>query len=535
MTIDERIEKLSLEDLVGQVLCYDIYDHDDPKDVENIIKEIKPGGIFLTGMSSEKIKMYTEMVNKYTKVPVIVASDIENGPETAVKGTGYLPHPMAWGACDDEKLIEKAGKIVGSICRENGVHCTFSPIVDINYNFRSAECNIRAISDSPKEVVKIASALVRGLEDNDNMVACAKHFPGQGIDERNSHFVTTINSLSKEEWMATYGYVYKEFIKSGIGSIMMGHSALPAFQKEFDECGPLPAVLSYSLMTEFLKGELGFDGCIVSDAMSMIGVAAMVKDLKNLAVDFINAGGDMILFPEPTDFDTLLKAVKSSKLSKARLIDAVKRVFRLKERVKIFADQKHVLNKKYTTKELSVVSQEIANRSIKVVRDYNKILPLKVPAKSRILMINLLEPHFHKLPSGNEFDAMRKELEDMGFIVDVMTNPKHKVVQECINNYSAVLMNCKMSSKDYHGGSLRIGWNNVMVMWRGYVLQHPKFVFTSFGDPYKLFDMPYLKEYINAFSFTDESQIAAINVIFGKIKPTAKNPISFDGYFEREV
>lgn len=533
--IDEIINGLSLEDLVGQLLCYDIYDKDYPEEVEKIISKIKPGGIFVTGMSGAKIKMYTDMVNKYAKVPVIVASDIENGPETAIKNTGYLPQPMAWGACDDEKLIEKAGKIVGSICRENGVHWTYSPVVDINYNFRSPECNIRAISDDPKKVTKIAGAMVRGLEYNDNMVACVKHFPGQGIDDRNSHFLTTVSSLSKEKWMSTYGYVYKEFIKSGISSIMMGHCALPCVQTEFDECGPLPAVLSHSIMTDFLKGELGFDGCIVSDAMSMVGVSAMVKDLKQLAIQFINAGGDMILFPEPTDFDMLLNAVKSGKIAKERLFDAVKRVLKLKEKVKLLKGQTHTLDKCYSKDDLSVVSQEIANKSIKIIRDYNKILPLKVPAKSKILMINVLEPHFHKLPSGDEFDTMKMELELMGYTVDCMTNPKHKVLQERIGEYSAVLMNCKMSSKDYHGGSLRICWNNIMVMWRGYVLQHPKFIFTSFGDPYKLYDMPYLKEYINAFSFTEESQRAAVNVIFGKIKPTAKNPVEFKGFFEREV
>ncbi len=535
MNIDEIINGLSLEDLVGQVLCYDIYDKDSPEEVEKIVSKIKPGGIFLTGMTAEKIKLYTDMVNKYAKVPVIVASDIEHGPETAILDTGYLPLPMAWGACDDEKLIEKAGKIVGSICRENGVHWTYSPVVDINYNFQSPESNVRSISDDPKEVVKIAGAMVRGLEYNNNMVACAKHFPGQGIDDRNSHFVTTINSLPKEKWMATYGYVYKEFIKSGISSIMMGHCALPCVQTEYDECGPLPAVLSRSIMTDFLKGELGFDGCIVSDAMSMVGVAAMVKDLKQLAVQFINAGGDMVLFPEPTDFDMLLNAVKSGEISKERLLDAVKRVLKLKEKVKILGGQKHTLKETYTKQELTSISQEIANKSIKIVRDFNNILPLKIPAKSKILMINMVEPFFHKLPTGNEFDVMKKELEAMGYSVDCMTNPKHKVLQEILSDYSAVLMNCKMSSRDYHGGSLRIGWNNIMVMWRGYVLQHPKFVFTSFGDPYKLYDMPYLKEYINTFSYTDESQKAAVNVIFGKIKPTAKNPVEFKGFFEREV
>ncbi len=536
MTVEERVNSLSLEDLVGQVLCFDIYDHEDPKEVEQIIKKIRPGGIFITHMSPEKIKMYTDMVNKYTKVPVIVSSDIENGPETAITESGYMPHPMAWGACDDEKLIERAGRTVGAICRKNGVHWTYSPVVDLNYNFRSPECNIRAISDSPKQVVKIAGAFIKGLEENNQMIAAIKHFPGEGVDERNSHFVTTINNLSKDEWMATYGYVYKKMIEAGVSSIMVGHTALPAYEEDVDPLfGPPPGVLSYSLMTKLLKEELGFDGCLVSDAMSMIGVAARVPDLREISLRFLKSGGDMILFPEPTDYDVILGAIKSGELPLERLKDAALRVLKLKEKARLFEDQQKLQNSIVVPEKLSVISQEIADKSIKIVRDYNHIIPCKLPKNSRVLMLNMLEPHFHKSPTGMEFDPLRKELEKNGIIVDVMTNPKHKAVQELIEKYEMILLNCRMSSKDYHGGCLRIGWNNVMVLWRGYVLQHPKFVFVSFGDPYKLFDAPYLKEYINAFSDSVESQRAVAKVLLGKIEAVGKNPVSFEGFFEREV
>lgn len=536
MTIEEKVNSLSLEDLAGQVLCLDIYDHEDPNVVEETIKKIRPGGIFVTGMTAEKIKLYTDMVNKYTKVPVIVSSDVEHGPETAIVGGGYIPHPMAWGACDDEKLIERAGCAVGAFCRKNGVHWTYSPVVDLNYNFRSPECNIRAISDSPRQVVKIAGAFIKGLERNNQMVAAIKHFPGEGVDERNSHFVTTINDLSKEEWMSTYGFVYKEMIKAGVSSIMVGHTALPAYEEETDPLfGPPPAVLSYSLMTKLLKGELGFDGCLVSDAMSMIGVAARVPDLREISLRFLKAGGDMILFPEPTDYGVILKAVKKGELPLDRLKDAVARILKLKEKARLFEDQQKLQRSIIVPEKISRISQEIADKSIKIVRDYNYIIPCKLQKGGKVLLINILEPHFHKSPTGKEFDAMKEELESNGFTVDVMTNPKHKVVQSVMHNYEMILMNCSMNPGNYHGGTMRIGWNNIMTMWRGYVLQHPRFIFISFGDPYKLFDAPYLKEYINAFSDADESQRAVVKVLLGKIKAVGKNPVSFKGFFEREI
>ena len=136
-----------------------------------------------------------------------------------------------------------------------------------------------------------------------------------------------------------------------------------------------------------------------------------------------------------------------------------------------------------------------------------------------------------KREERKEFDAFIEEFEKEGYRVDLMINPKHKDVQPILGDYEAVLLNCRMSSENYHGATLRIGWNNIMVLWRAYVLQHPNFVFTSFGDPYKLYDAPYLKTYINAYSGDPTSQRAAAKVLLGKLKPQGKNPVAFKGFF----
>lgn len=532
--LDELLNELSLEDVVGQVLCYDIYDKDDPCEVEKIISKIKPGGIFLTDMSPEKIELYTNMVNKYAKLPVIVASDIEYGPETAIRGAGYLPYPMAWGAADDAELIYRAGKVTGEICRKNGVHWTFSPVVDINYNFRSPECNVRAISDSPEQVIKIASAYVKGLQENGNMAACAKHFPGQGVDERNSHFCTGVNNLSREQWLNTYGKVYKECFKAGVRSVMVGHVALPAFEKQYDGVlGAPPAGVSYSLMTELLKGELGFEGLIVSDAMSMVGISASCKNVKLLGVDFLRAGGDMILFPEPSDFEEIINAINNGTLEKSRLYDAASRVIALKKSVRLFENNNREREKTITESEsFSSVAQAIADKSIKIVRNENEAVPANLPKGSKVLLLVMQNPYAR---TGEEFVPMKNEFERYGVACDILENPSHYKVKEVIGGYDMVVLCCNISSKNYHGGTLRFGWDVIMVLWRAYALEHKRFVCVSFGDPYKLFDMPYLKEYVNAFSATDSSQRAVVKVLLGKQPALGKNPVSLEGFFEREV
>lgn len=538
MDYNSIIDSLSLEDLVGQVLCYDIYPKNTPEEIEEVFKKIRPGGIFLTGMNKELIAKYTEIANKYTKIPVIISSDIENGPETAIVNSGMLPHPMAWGATDDTSLIKQAGEISAQICRKNGVHWTFAPVVDCNYNFQNTAGNIRCISDSPDHVIKIASAFVDGVQNNGYMAATAKHFPGNGIDERNAHFVTTINPMSQEEWLNSYGKIYSSMIKNGVMSIMIGHDALPCFEdpNEIDPVlGPPPAVLSYNLMTKLLKEKLGFEGCVISDAMSMIGVASRVKNLNEVAVKFIKSGGDMVLFPEPEDFDNILNAVKSGEISIERLKDAVKRVLKLKNFVKLFDNQEEIANNIQTISTVDEIGQNIADKSVKVVRDLDGLIPAKLEKGSKILLANIVEPYYHAKPSEHEFDALKNELEKYGMIVDVVTNINHRKAQEIMYNYDLLLVNCNFSSQTYHGASMRVGWNNIHVFWRGYILQHPKLIFISFGDPYKLYDFPYLKTYINAFSHSEMSQRAVAKLVLGKINCVAKNPVSFKNFFEREV
>lgn len=526
----EMLAALTFEELCGQLLCLDVYEKDDPSEAEKIISRIKPGGIFVSSMSAEKIKLYTDMANKYSRVPVIVSADVENGPENGVKGGGLLPFPMAWGACGNVSLIEEAGKLTARICRENGIQWTFAPVVDINYTFRSSETNVRAVSDDADAVIRYAGAYSDGLRSEGLMVTGAKHFPGAGTDERNSHFCTTVNPMSREEWFASYGKVYGEMIKRGAESVMVGHYALPAFMTE-EEKG-LPCILSKSLMTDLLKGELGFTGCVVSDAMSMIG-ACSATDPAELAVKYVKAGGDMVLFPEPDDFDAIKAAVASGEITKDRFEDALYRIFTLKERAGLFCGAENAV--RTSAAEFSATAQKIADESITVVRDEKHIIPTGIKAGDKILAVIVAEPFWHKEVNVSDYTPFKEQAESYGASAEFLINPKHKLIKEIMNDYDLLVVLCDMSSKNYNGGSMRVGWYNMMTFWRGYILQHPKMIFVSLGDPYKLFDYPYLKEYINAYSNTPESQKAVLKVIAGEIPAKGKNPVSLEGFFKREI
>ncbi len=529
-SLSQVVAMLDDNELCGQLLCFDIYDHDDPQEVEKIVSVMKPGGIFVSDMCADKVKMYTEMVNRHTTIPVIVTADIENGPEGGVKGTGKLPYPMAWGACADEELVREAGRLTARISRRCGVHWTFAPVIDLNYNFRSPETNIRAVSDSADAVIKYAGAYSDGLRSEGLMLTGAKHFPGNGTDERNSHFCTTVNPLGREEWMATYGKIYKEMFRRGTDSVMVGHSCLPAFMPQ-EEQG-LPGVLSKSLMTDLLKGELGFKGCVISDAMSMIGACGVVDGEKNLAVEFLKAGGDVVLFPEDDDAQNIRQAVEKGEISKERMNDALGRILALKQKVGLFGGEEPQIED--CSDEFFAVAQKIADKSITVVRDEKKIIPT-LKKSDKLLVITLSEPYWHKEATIEPYLPLIRTVEDFGCTVDYLINPKHKAIKRVMDGYDALLVLCDMSSTNYNGGSMRVSWYNIMAFWRGYVLEHPKMIFASLGDPYKLFDFPYLREYVNVYSNVAQSQIALAKVLTGQIVAQGKNPVAFEGFFEREI
>ncbi len=532
MNIDKLIEEMSLDDLIGQVLCYQFTEKDDLAEVEEFVKRVKPGGIFLNGVSNERVKIYVDMVNKYAKIPVITTCDVEWGLGNQEVS---FPSNMALGAADDLELSEEAGRITAKKQQFSNMHLALAPTIDINMNFHNPVINIRSISDKAEHVAKIAEVYCKGAKSN-GLLNCAKHFPGDGLDDRNQHFLTTVNTLSKEEWMSTYGLVWKKMIEIGTDAIMAAHIALPAYENEIDEFyGAPPAVLSKSLMTDLLRGELGFDGCIMSDAMSMIGVCSRI-DIEKIASTFLAAGGDFVLFPEKNDFENIKAAIDRGELTVERLKDAVRRVLILKEKAKLFDNKPVKMQDPATVNaELLEVSQKIADKSITVIRDRENILPLDLKRGSRVLMIIMMELNSRRDPTGKEFEPMKAEFEKEGIAVDVMYSPKHYDLENIIDDYDGIIVCCNMNCMNYHGATTRVGWNNIRLFWRGYLLKCKNLVFVSFGDPYKLYDFPYLKTYINAYSGVWTSQRAAAKVIMGKIKAEGKSPVRLEGFFERGI
>ena len=533
--IDAIIDSLSIEELVGQTMCISFSPKTDPKKVEALINEMKPGAVFVQFINKEFVKDTIDKVNKVTKVPVIISADVENGPGYVINEIEESPFQMALGACNDEKLIEEFGYYVGRVCRNLGINYTFSPVVDLCLQKDNTATNIRCISDNADRVINVSNAFIKGIQTDNNMVATCKHFPGDGVDERNQHFCTTINSLSKEEWDSSYGKIFKNCVDTEVPSIMIGHIALPCYEEEKDEYGYMPATASKSLIQGLLKDKLGYKGCVMSDAMCMIGIGSRVPNEERI-LRFFEAGGDFFLIPTIEEYRILLNAVKTGRISLERIKDAVRRVLLLKEKAGLFnTDKKVNYNLDEDLSKLAEITEKITEKSVKVVRDYKGVLNNKIKKGSKILIAEL-KPHPRDgLVRDKLFDPFKEALKERGCEVKTLITPDNHDLEKIMFDYDYVLVNYFCSPHEFYSGhSFRIDWDNIMTFWHGTIFEHKNVIFTSFGDPYKLFELPFLSTYINAFSCDSYTQRAVVKLLFGEIECTAKNPVTLDGFFEYE-
>ena len=209
-----------------------------------------------------------------------------------------MPYMMALGATKNEQLAYDYGKATALEARYIGANWTFSPVCDLNINKRNPLINVRGLTDDANLGCKMLSNIIKGMQEN-GIAACAKHFPGDGVDYRDQHITTTCNSLSMEEWWSTFGKTYKAFIDSGVKTIMAGHITLPDYPQELSKKFglPLPATLNKHLITDLLKGELGFEGIVVTDALNMGGFKGWFDSQEVAELESFKAGCDMMLWP----------------------------------------------------------------------------------------------------------------------------------------------------------------------------------------------------------------------------------------------
>lgn len=363
----EAVEKMTVDELLAAVVC-PATDRNSPP-----IKGTQ--AVFLGMAPRDILDKQVEGINGSDRdLPALLVADMEFGAGDSVEGAVRFPSFRAAADSGSEELCYKMGKIAAMESLEAGYHWTFGPCVDILSNHLNPIVSYRTAGDDADTVIKYGGAYMRGLQEN-GMISTLKHFPGDGYCIDDQHITTPDNPLSRDEWDATFGRVYSELIEEGAMAIMPGHIALPSY----DEIDPVtrlypPATISKRLLTGLLREQLGFDGIIVSDAVTMNGFCGYCN-LYQASALFIEAGGDSLLFM-PLNDDYINGMKHQIELGNLSLKTLRERAYRMMcFRRDYFDNMYPTVRKKPSPEEAEEAVRGVCSAGVQIVRDRGELLP----------------------------------------------------------------------------------------------------------------------------------------------------------------
>lgn len=328
---DNKIDEMSLEEKIGQLLIISYRKDDIKEKLPTILEEVKPGGFILF---SENITTYDDTINliKYIKnsndIPLFIGIDEEGGNVQRLKNlkdykTSDIPYMSYVKTINDAYNL---GKVIAEELRVFGINLDFAPVIDCNWDNPKSVIGKRAFEGDYTTVAKLGVSLAKGLKNN-KVIPTYKHFPNHGATATDSHQDLPVINKTEEELLNNDLIPYQEAIKNNADMIMISHLALPKITKDYT-----PASLSYEIITNLLKKKLGFKGLVVTDALNMQALTKNYSE-KEILIKAINAGADLLLMPEdPVNAVKIIKeAVNGGLISEERINESVEKILSLKD------------------------------------------------------------------------------------------------------------------------------------------------------------------------------------------------------------
>ncbi len=538
--VESTIGSMTLEEKIGQLFINHNNDYS-PEYLDGVLENFHVGGMRYRPGPSAAVQEHVRYAQSKTRIPLLIASNPEMGGAGSCDDGTFVSTHLQAGSHPDKSIARRMGQVAGVETAALGCNWAFAPIVDIHYNWRNTVISTRSFGNTPEIVVERAKEYFDGISESPT--ACAmKHFPGDGIDERDQHVVTSYNTLGYDEWNASYGHVYREMIGHGVQSIMVGHIGAPEVSRHFRPGLPdaevLPATLAPELLQDLLRGELGFNGLVLTDASLMVGLTQAMKR-RDLVPATIAAGCDMFLFfrnPDE-DFQYMLDGYKSGIITETRLEDALRRILGLKASLGLHAREELVppveALEVIGSDSHKAVAADIADKTVTLVKDTAHNLPITPESHRRIRLYGISGgADFTRADPLAYLDTVKEELEAAGFEVDVFKTAEQReaagesgmnfmrvLAEEATGDYSErydaafVFANVKGFAQE---AAIRIKWSSPMaaeIPW--YAAEVPT-VFVSLNQPNHLIDVPMVRTAIHAHAGTREAIHATIQKIQGK-------------------
>lgn len=462
------------------------------------------------------------------RVPLLVAADMERGISFRMRrGVVPLPYAMAVGATRSEEDARFTGEVTAREGRALGIHWAFAPVADVNNNPLNPIINIRSYGEDPELVARLDAAFVAGCREG-ALMTTAKHFPGHGDTASDSHLRVAEFGGDRERLESVELVPFKRAVAAGVDAVMIGHIAVPAL----DPSGA-PASVSRPV-ADLLRGELGFKGLVVTDAMDMAGAkGAWTGDS---AIRAVQAGADMILLPPDPDVAVaaLVRSVEEGQLSESRLDASVLRILEAKQRLELhrnrLVDLAAVASRLARPADVER-AMHIARRSITVVRNEGSLLPLRAEQPLRILHLVLSSDLHNRDIQGvleDELEERRVDAETVALGPEVSSETLEDLVARA-STFSHVLASAFVRVAGSKG-TADMSPSHARLLRALHAAGRPVVVI-SFGSPYLLKQFPELPAYLCAYGSAESSQRAALAALFGEYAVGGKLPVTLPGLY----
>ena len=517
--VEQTLAGLSLEQKAGQLFCVMGGDYSEGELLELVCRFAVGGVLFRPGLSAQLCERFARL-DQAAAVVLLKAANLEEGGSGAISDGMFFGWPMMVAATDDINCMEEFAQVCAAQGGSIGINWTFSPVCDLDINCQNPITNVRTCGSDTPRVRDMCETYVQSVQGK-GMAACAKHFPGDGVDYRDQHLHPTYNSLSVDAWEDSYGLIYRSLIKAGLLSVMAGHIVQPALEMredsslEFSDC--LPASLSQNLLTGVLRKRLGFNGLITTDATIMGGFTQAMRR-EDAIPAAINAGCDMLVFNTNfyEDYGYVLSALHSGILSEMRLDEAVTRILALKAKVALRPAQAEPLP------EAASWRKSCAHKAVTLVKDLDSLVPISTQKYQRVRLITIGSD---SIDSGSMTEQMEQRLRQAGLKTDRFEIEKEELHgTEQIDRSCLTLYLCNLETAS-NQTAVRIFWA------KKHALDIPRFVheqdsiFVSFANPYHLQDVPRVRTYINAYSCHRDTVDAVADKLLGHSAFTGVSPV----------
>lgn len=536
--VKETLKNMNLKEKIGQLFC-PVGSTDNEEELKEFLKEFNPGGMMYRPGKGEEIRRTHKILQDNSKIPLLLGANLEAGGNGIATDGTYYGKQMQVAATNDNEMAYKLGVICGKEANVVGCNWAFAPIVDIDMNFRNPITNVRTFGSNEDRVLDMAKEYMKGINEN-GVIAAIKHFPGDGVDERDQHLLSSVNSLTTDEWDNTYGKVYKGMIEEGAHSVMVGHILLPNYSKKLNpglmDKEIMPASLAPELLNGLLREKLGFNGLIVTDATAMIGFN--VAERREIAVPkAIASGCDVFLFNKniKEDFDFMMAGIEKGILTEERIDEAVTRILATKASLglhknQLVPDESEL--KILKCEEHEAWAKECADKSVTLVKDTQKLLPISADKYKKVRLYILGEDSDGGFKDGESATSKIKDkLEEQGFEVDVFDNKRldfreifNGGINELKDKYDLVIYIANVETAS-NQTTVRLDWIHLMAANAPWFVKDIPTIFISLANPYHLLDVPMIKTFVNAYSASEYVVDAVIEKITGKSEFKGVNPV----------